>query len=437
MNPDSGTSSFEPSGMKIVHLHYSALSDTLSTFNVKVSEVLAKAESEFLQAYRAHMVEVHKELQELRGKLAEAESSILKDDYIQQLERDCSWYRNEAAQLTAFVTAMDKDKNYMCRKLRALRNDRQWLSRQLKASKKQHKLLRAELEARVSAGAVGYAAGANGQGVKAHALGPRSDLGGAIGNHEVFHFEGGKGKPSLTSLPRAPGGLNTGKGGPVLGEIDPKHLARQKSAPELGRGGGGDDGAAGAADGSLPLDPDLEWRLRQQIRAVKQLVTREKHVVQQLRASIVGERLRHSELEEFFLQCTDDAKKDGERARRGGGGDGRAGLLPSTSPSATRASGGRSPYGGGDAAAEGGDELDAASAERVAIARQLLGRKDAFSLLFDQLFPPTAAEKAEDAASQSRPDLDVPPAQMEHGGALPLDPSTLAFLRNGAGTVSP
>ena len=60
-----------------------------------------------------------------------------------------------------------------------------------------------------------------------------------------------------------------------------------------------------------------------------------------------------------------------------------------------------------------------------------------FLLLFDQLFPPTAAEKAEDAASQSRPDLDVPPAQMEHGGALPLDPSTLAFLRNGAGTVSP
>ena len=145
---------FEAGGMKVVRAHYSALSDTLKTFNVKVSEVLAKAESEFLQAYRAHMVEVHKELQELRGKLAEAESSILKDDYIQQLERDCAWYRNEAAQLTAFVTAMDKDKSYMCRKLRALRNDRQWLSRQLKASKKQHKLLRAELEARVSASAM-------------------------------------------------------------------------------------------------------------------------------------------------------------------------------------------------------------------------------------------------------------------------------------------
>ena len=60
--------------MKVVRARYSALSDTLKTFNVKVSEKsLAKAESEFLQAYRAHMVEVHKELQELRGKLAEAE----------------------------------------------------------------------------------------------------------------------------------------------------------------------------------------------------------------------------------------------------------------------------------------------------------------------------------------------------------------------------
>ena len=46
------------------------------------------------------------------------------------------------------------------------------------------------------------------------------------------------------------------------------------------------------------------------------MVANEKHVVQQLRASIVNDRLRHSELEEFFLQCTDDVKKETDRRSR-------------------------------------------------------------------------------------------------------------------------
>ena len=52
------------------------------------------------------------------------------------------------------------------------------------------------------------------------------------------------------------------------------------------------------------------------IHTAKQLVANEKHVVQQLRASIVNDCLRHSELEEFFLQCTDDVKKETDRIAR-------------------------------------------------------------------------------------------------------------------------
>ena len=102
--------------MEDVRAQYAELKDTMSTFQVSVSECLSKAEAEFLQAYRAHMVEVHRELQGLRDKLSEAESSILKDDHIQQLERDGAWYRNEAAQQTAYIAAMDKDRSYMRRK---------------------------------------------------------------------------------------------------------------------------------------------------------------------------------------------------------------------------------------------------------------------------------------------------------------------------------
>lgn len=402
----SDVNMFEATGMKVVRSHYSALSDTLKTFNVKVSEVLAKAESEFLQAYRAHMVEVHKELQELRGKLAEAESSILKDDYIQQLERDCAWYRNEAAQLTAFVTAMDKDKGYMCRKLRALRNDRQWLSRQLKASKKQHKLLRAELEARVTAGSIDHDLTLGGRASK-----PTSTS--HLANQEVVHARVAGGGVL------APGG---GSGGlpraGALAELDAKLLARNRSAPELGA-------AEGAA---VPLgaaaDPDLEWRLRQQIRTAKQLLAREKRTTQELRASIVNERLRQSELEEFFLQCADDVKKENERATRVGSATG-GGLTTSGGKGRTSAA-----VSSGMSVA---DEI--AGPERAGVMRKLLKRKDALSVLFDSIFPPTAAERdaaALEDASRAVTEADTGNAGVENLSSLPLDSSTVEFLRMGA-----
>ena len=65
--------------MEDVRAQYAELKDTMSTFQVSVSECLSKAEAEFLQAYRAHMVEVHRELQGLRDKLSEAESSMSVD----------------------------------------------------------------------------------------------------------------------------------------------------------------------------------------------------------------------------------------------------------------------------------------------------------------------------------------------------------------------
>jgi hypothetical protein len=87
--------------MENVREQYEDLKKTMATFQVGLSECLAKAEAEFLTAYRAHMLEVHRELQELRDKLSEAESSILKDDSIQVLERDGSWQR--AAQKTSEI----------------------------------------------------------------------------------------------------------------------------------------------------------------------------------------------------------------------------------------------------------------------------------------------------------------------------------------------
>ena len=55
--------------MQDVRAQYAELKATLSTFQASVGDCLERAEAEFLQAYRAHMVEVHRELQQLRRHL--------------------------------------------------------------------------------------------------------------------------------------------------------------------------------------------------------------------------------------------------------------------------------------------------------------------------------------------------------------------------------
>ena len=72
--------------MQDVRAQYAELKATLSTFQASVGDCLERAEAEFLQAYRAHMVEVHRELQQLRAQLGSAEASLRDDDGVRELE---------------------------------------------------------------------------------------------------------------------------------------------------------------------------------------------------------------------------------------------------------------------------------------------------------------------------------------------------------------
>ena len=98
--------------MQDVRAQYAELKATLSTFQASVGDCLERAEAEFLQAYRAHMVEVHRELQQLRAQLGSAEASLRDDDGVRELEASGAWYRGEAAQQAAHVAALRKDRTY-------------------------------------------------------------------------------------------------------------------------------------------------------------------------------------------------------------------------------------------------------------------------------------------------------------------------------------
>ena len=70
---------------------YKKMKKVLESLSEKVSIVMSKQERDFLAAYRAHMYNVQKELQDLRNKVAEAETSLQKNDKVHKLEEERSW----------------------------------------------------------------------------------------------------------------------------------------------------------------------------------------------------------------------------------------------------------------------------------------------------------------------------------------------------------
>jgi hypothetical protein len=85
---------------RVLSLH-GKLTGVVETLSSKVSGVLQKQEKEFLQAYRAHMYNVQKDLQQLRAKLDDAEMSLKKNDKIRKLEEARDWFREEALRLVS------------------------------------------------------------------------------------------------------------------------------------------------------------------------------------------------------------------------------------------------------------------------------------------------------------------------------------------------
>lgn len=120
--------------MQSVRDRHKELVKEIDGLNETVSDAMRKAEDEFLQAYRAHMTEVHREIEELKAQLDESQRGISKDDEIQELEKETAWYREESAQLTAHVASLQKQKEYADERLRSINADRRRLRKQVKAA---------------------------------------------------------------------------------------------------------------------------------------------------------------------------------------------------------------------------------------------------------------------------------------------------------------
>jgi len=123
-----------PEMRKVVELH-DKLNLVAGSLSLKVGDVLKKQENEFLAAYRAHMYNVQKELQDLRNKVENAEFELQKDEKIKSLTQERDWFRTEALRLDTFGTALRKEVSLQKERIEELDNDRDWLRNQLKQAK--------------------------------------------------------------------------------------------------------------------------------------------------------------------------------------------------------------------------------------------------------------------------------------------------------------
>lgn len=67
------------------------LRGVVGNLSVSVSKVMQQQENEFMAAYRAHMFNVQRELQDLRNKVDEAEMAMKQNDKIMKLEHERDW----------------------------------------------------------------------------------------------------------------------------------------------------------------------------------------------------------------------------------------------------------------------------------------------------------------------------------------------------------
>ncbi|CAK4700802.1 unnamed protein product [Aphanomyces euteiches] len=180
----------------------------------------------------------------------------------------------------------------------------------------------------------------------------------------------------------------------------------------------------------LPLAVvEREEHFRRQIRQLKRELQTSKREVNRLREAT--SKHQSSEMETFFLESIDAVKKDIVR-RRSQSREHKtrplAGLKSDPTPDC------------------GPDLKEFTSADRVRVIERLLSHDQVLSILYDNLFPSQASKP--ESPSQHNEDtpqkdkLSTPPvgsgvaavvASREHG--IPLDMSTLEYLKNNGGTL--
>lgn len=297
--------------------HYQDLHNLGNSLDQRMEALLKEHEKDFFLAYKTHMYTVQKEIKTLRMKADLEEAKTREDTKIKALEGELDRFMTQALRLDELCKGYKKEVDKWKAKAEALDEDRRFLEDQIKGAKRQNKILRAAAErARSSAYSALMA-------TKASADAEANNETFLTGTGHVAQAQGEIGTRPASSGPR---GAAAGSG--VRGAME-----LRSSTPDRAIGGLQNSGQQLAVPGGAPrsrppsssaqfmagarnvLGNDAEQRYVDAIQTLKESIVREQQTVRILQASRATQYSQKSELEEFFLKCIDEARKDLMRKR--------------------------------------------------------------------------------------------------------------------------
>lgn len=312
--------------------HHQDLENLAKTLDERMKQKLGEHKKEFFLAYKTHMYSVQSDMRNMKLKADHEEAKTREDARIRALEGQLEWFMVEALRLDEYCKNYKRDVDQWRAKAEALDEDRQFLEDQIKGAKRQNKVLNAAAErARSSAYSALVVTRARGEG----ASGGGYPGGQAALANSTTSFPPLADVPSRPSSARGSSEPRRGSGGASQRTRALQDRARtpepsttmpgSSSTSALGLRGG-----RGAQSGSLPpampmggapsspasgLGNEAEERYVDAIKTLKSSITREQNTTRMLQASRATNYTQKSEVEEFFLKCIDEARKDNIRRK--------------------------------------------------------------------------------------------------------------------------
>lgn len=305
--------------------HHQELTNLALTLDQRMEKLLAEHEKDFFLAYKTHMYGVQRDIKTLRMKADHEDAKTREDTKIRALEGELDWFMTEALRLDELCKGYKKEVDKWKAKADALDEDRRFLEDQIKGAKRQNKILRAAAErARSSAYSAlmvtktkteDRAATPNGGQLALTAEATRKRPASADGQRGVAAGNGANARKAIEAQrSRTP-------------ETQLAVLPTSGSAVSL-QGGAASRGIATGGGTSSPSSPmpmggshrgvlgtEAEERYVEAIQTLKESIVREQHTIRMLQAARATAYSKKSELEEFFLKCIDEARKELMRKR--------------------------------------------------------------------------------------------------------------------------
>lgn len=277
-------------GPRIMETH-DELKKLAENMDKKVHDMLREHEQDFFLAYKTHMYGLQKEFKALKAKADEEDTKTRRDLKIQSLERELDWFMAEAVRLDELCRGYKKEVDKWKAKAEAIEEDRRYLEDQIKGSKRQNKVLRAAVDR------ANYA----GQNKMTSSPTQRKSL------------EKNESESQLSLPPLRPNSAETKK---LEDSKKGKDDGRHSAPPEMIT----DVATIKKAASPKPKKPsEEEQRLIDAIKSLKDHLKTEQHTIKSIRAERGNAYSRKSALEEFFLSCVDESRKDLARKKRPGG----------------------------------------------------------------------------------------------------------------------